>query len=191
MAIKTFTDLTTLPASDINTYLANSGLVYVTQTNFTNSTAVLVDGCFTSSFTNYRILVNFTSASTNNSILFRMRSGGTTNISSNYTWGGFISYSGSAILASSNSGGTATSWVITELDTANFPNTPSAIELMSPETTFRTAIFANGFTPVSPQSYYRHIGGIMSVTTSYDGFAIVPSAGNVTGTVTVYGYRTA
>jgi hypothetical protein len=189
MAIKTFSVGEVLTASDTNTYLANAGLTYITQTSFTNSTAVNVDGCFTTTHTNYRILVNFTAASTNTSINLRMRDAGTTNANSNYTWGGFISYSGSAILSASTSGGTATGWVVTELDTAYYPNTPTAIEIMSPKAAYRTTIFSNGFTPVNPQSYYRHIGGIMSVTTAYDGFALVPTAGNVTGTVTVYGYR--
>lgn len=190
MAVKTFAVGELVTASDANTYLANSGLVYVTEIDFATSTSVNVDQCFTDIYTNYKILVNFTAASANCSIFLRMRAAGSTNALAQYTWGGFISYSGSSILAATTSGGGATGWVITELDTTYYPNTPSTIELMSPKAAFRTAIFSSGFTPVNPQSYYRHLGGLMSVTTAYDGFSLVPSAGNVTGTVTVYGYRT-
>jgi hypothetical protein len=189
MAIKTWTSGEVLTATDLNTYAGNPGLVYVGQNVFSSSNLVTLDGIFTSTFSHYRVLVQITNSTANCSVLLRMRSGGSTNANSQYTWGGFISFSGSSILAATTSGGTATSWVVTELDTAFFPNTPFAVEMMSPQASQRTTVFASGFTPVNPQPYYRHLGGSMSVTTSYDGMALVPSAGNISGTVTVYGYR--
>ena len=57
MAIKTFTTGELLTASDTNTYLANSGLVYITG-GALSSTAVNFVGCFTSTYTDYRIVVD-------------------------------------------------------------------------------------------------------------------------------------
>jgi hypothetical protein len=189
MAIKTFTDSTSLPASDINTFLANSGLVYVTQTTFTNSTSVNIDNVFTATFQHYRVLFRITNASANGTVTMRMRGSGSTNALSNYAFGGFISYSGSAIISSANSGGTTTGFPVTESDTTYYPNLPCVVEVMNPAETYRTTIFSNGFTPVNPQFYYRQMGGAMSVTTAYDGMALVPSSGNISGTITIYGYR--
>ena len=60
MAIKTFTTGEVLTASDTNTYLANSGLVYITEAAF--STTAL-DGIFTSTYDNYKIVLNNASTS--------------------------------------------------------------------------------------------------------------------------------
>ena len=57
MAVKTFTTGEVLTASDTNTYLANSGLVYVTSTTVGSGvSSVTVSNCFTSTYDNYRII---------------------------------------------------------------------------------------------------------------------------------------
>jgi len=56
MAIKTFTTGEVLTASDTNTYLANSGLVYVTSTTVGSGvSSVTISNCFSSTYDNYRI----------------------------------------------------------------------------------------------------------------------------------------
>lgn len=58
MAVKTFTDGVSLPASDINTFLANSGLVYVgSQTVTAGVSSVVVSG-FNSTYDSYRLVWN-------------------------------------------------------------------------------------------------------------------------------------
>jgi len=54
MAIKTFTTGEVLTASDTNTYLANSGLVYITEAAIS---ATALDGIFTSTYDDYRIVL--------------------------------------------------------------------------------------------------------------------------------------
>jgi len=57
MAIKTFTTGEVLTASDTNTYLANSGLVFVSSTTIgTAVSSVTVSNCFSSTYTNYKIV---------------------------------------------------------------------------------------------------------------------------------------
>lgn len=56
MAVKTFTDNTVLPASDINTYLTNGGLVYVSSGSFSAVTSLEITG-FTSTYQFYRLLL--------------------------------------------------------------------------------------------------------------------------------------
>jgi len=56
MAIKTFTTGEVLTASDTNTYLANSGLVYIKQQTVGNAVAsVTVSDAFSSTYDNYKI----------------------------------------------------------------------------------------------------------------------------------------
>jgi hypothetical protein len=62
MAIKTFTTGEVLTASDTNTYLANSGLVYITSGTFAQADCK-VQSCFSATYDNYLlVLSNFTTS---------------------------------------------------------------------------------------------------------------------------------
>jgi hypothetical protein len=167
------------------------GLEHIKTQTFSASTAVNVDSVFSSTYDNYVIELNVTGASASTGVYMRMRTGGTTNANSNYALAGFNSYAGSNILNAANSGGATTDWYLGDHNTANYSATSFRVEVMQPFLSYRTCIFSSGFIPVDPLPYYRHVGGAMSVTTSYDGFALVPNSAsfNITGTVRVYGYR--
>jgi len=81
MAIKTFTTGEVLTAADTNTYLANSGLVYVSTTTFTaTSTRVALPlNTFTTTFDSYRILFRTTAQSAAGAVTYSLvfRSAGT------------------------------------------------------------------------------------------------------------------
>jgi len=62
MAVKTFTDNTTLPASDINSFLANSGLQFVAGASFSGAVSFDVTG-FTSAYLFYDLRISIGSAS--------------------------------------------------------------------------------------------------------------------------------
>jgi hypothetical protein len=58
MAIKTFSSGAVLTASDTNTYLANSGLVYVTEATIGNAvSSVTVSNAFNSTYDAYKIII--------------------------------------------------------------------------------------------------------------------------------------
>ena len=59
MAIKTFTTGEVLTAADTNTYLANSGLVFVASTTFSASSGVEMSNCFTSTYDNYEVQITY------------------------------------------------------------------------------------------------------------------------------------
>jgi len=64
MATKTFTTGEVLTASDTNTFLANSGLVYVTSATIGSGVStVTVSGAFSSTYDNYRIIMDGGTAS--------------------------------------------------------------------------------------------------------------------------------
>lgn len=169
------------------------GIQFITQTAFTTQSSVNVDSCFTSDFANYLMTINIESVSGATGIFLRMRANGSTNANSNYGWAGSQSYMGSTILAGINSGGLTTDWKLADQDTGSYANMPISVQIMSPQRSYRTAIFSHGFTPVDPMPYYRTLGGIMSVTTAYDGFTLLTNSGSFTmsGTARVYGYRNA
>ena len=74
MAIKTFSTGEILTASDTNTYLANSGLVYVAKATLATNTTDLV-GCFSSTYDNYRIVLDGLNPNSSSDIYWRLQIG--------------------------------------------------------------------------------------------------------------------
>lgn len=184
MAIKTFTTGEVLTAADTNTYLANSGLVYVTSATVGSgvSTAT-VASCFSSTYDNYRIIIsNVDCSATDN--LFSMtlnNSAGSTYVYST-RWNNYST----AAFGGNNSAGT-TFWVLGLTSTSD--NTNFQVEVQSPNLAKRTAFTTLG----SSDSNYVFGGGQDTNAAAQTGFSIV-TTGGVTmtgGTITVYGYRKA
>ncbi|CAB5219059.1 hypothetical protein UFOVP227_24 [uncultured Caudovirales phage] len=184
MSTKTFTS-TTLSASDLNTYCANSGLVYVASYTFSSNTAPYIDNCFSSTYDNYKIVINATSTS-NNTALFKFRTGGADNSTSNYFWGGFyINIAGSASLTPESSGGAVTNGRYGAYST-NGNNFAEIMVSMPYSASQKTTFISNH---QSAENYVRMMNGYFDATTSFDGIKIYNAT--LTGTMTVYGMRKA
>lgn len=191
MAVKTFTDNTSLPASDINTYLANSGLVYVTEASGTATASISINNCFTSSFASYRLVITETTCSSATQSLFmRLRAGGVDASGANYNVAarGLYTNGGSA-----DTNSTAVNyWGIGYNDTANSYSQASSFDIMHPALARVTYLsgsymyYASGIGDA-----IRTMMGTMALANSYDGFTLFYGSGTFTGKVKVYGYRQA
>ena len=180
MAIKTFTTGEVLTAADTNTYLANSGLVYVkSQTIGSAVSSVTVSDAFSATYDNYRILVNSTS-STNQSLAITLGA----SITGYY---GFLLYgdaSSNTVLGVGRNNQPRFDYI--GGGTTSGPATAS-LDVLNP--------FANSYTrfPSSPYmdtASYGTMSGEHKIVASYTSFNIIATAGTMTGgTVTVYGYR--
>jgi hypothetical protein len=179
--------------TNVRDNLNSVGLVHLTTQSFSGATSAspvsLPANTFSDTYMNYRFTVNITASTTGGQLRLRLRASGTDNSSSNYTYGGYISYSGSSILSARPSNGVTTFFDLGDFSPTDYPNMSLIGDIMQPKAAFRTMFYANINLPVSPQAYFGNIGGAMSVTTSYDSFSIVPSAGSITGDVRVYGLR--
>jgi hypothetical protein len=192
MAIKTFTSGEVLTASDTNTYLANAGLDYITRGTVTSAAAGLViSGCFTSTYDNYRIVIGQINLNPNPcSLFFRMRDGG-----SDYN-GAFQYWAYNGIQAN---GTTLNSTAVN--DTSLFTGVIStfaselaavSFDLYAPQTaSIRT--FATVNTMGYNGNFYTRNGTVVvDNTTQFDGISFFTDG---VGTpinklqVTVYGYR--
>jgi hypothetical protein len=158
-----------------------SGSVLINTTSFSTSGGVNIDSIFSSTYTNYEILITST-GSTNAEIYFQFRTGGTTNTNSNYYTQEFQA-DGTSYSASRN--GPITSGLY--LAKQNTARCNSTIFLQNPyesvSTGAQSLIINNsdGF----PNLRY-HVGNF-SATTSFDGIRISPASGTMTGTVSIYG----
>jgi hypothetical protein len=181
MAIKTFTTGEVLTASDTNTYLANSGLVYVAGVTLTAQTGVNIDNCFTSTYRNYVIVADLTT-SASETVVYQLRAGGVTNTGLNvqsvqqyFTWGtGGAFYNQltnqnySYFLYGNTNGGGVT------------------MNLYGPQLAKYTYATTNGSAITFPaNSVAKH-----EVNTQYDGIRIASfGTATITGNVIVYGQR--
>jgi hypothetical protein len=179
MAIKTFTDNTTLPASDINTYLTNSGLVYVTSATIgTAVSSVAVANAFNSTYDNYKIVASGGTGNTAQAITMIL-TGSTANY---YQFLSYVNYAtGGQTIAAVNNGA---NWGYIGENSTN--STVINIDVINPNLAKYT-YFNGSYTGTVAGT----IGGYHGVATAYTGFTLTV-AGNMTGgTIAVYGYRKA
>jgi hypothetical protein len=184
MAIKTFTDLTTLPASDINTYLANAGLVFVKEVSIGASpiTSVQVSNAFSAEYQNYLVTISGVFPSTSgNFFTLKWRLADTTGFYGNI-YG--INYLGTVVNVTTTNLGRC---LVGQTNAA--AGSPSlSFNIFSPFLATRTAIHGMG-TGTSGWNIHGHED---TRTTSENGFFIEVSGGTMTGGfVRVYGYRQA
>lgn len=182
MAVKTFTG-TTLSSSDVNTYLANAGLVYVTSTTVpSTSSSVTISNCFSASFDDYLVTYHGGTASTKNDLGIRL---GSTNAGYYY-----------ASVYKDYGGGAVSSVVVTngaQWTYAGCQDTPNALDvrIYSPHKTEKSMINAL-YIGAASDRVVASAGGFLNDTTSYTSFTILAGAGTFSGgTVTVFGFRKA
>jgi len=187
MAVKTFTTGEVLTASDTNTYLANSGLVYVTSTTFSGSSAVQINNCFSSTYDEYRIVMRLTSSVTTNGYLAMNFVDGTTPVTSSTYYNNQIYSAGATAPQANYYGSVSVGYVgwVSDLSTT------ITLDLVGPQlaqnkswvgmcSSFATATAING------SSYGFHYAA-----TQYEGVKFTPASGTITGTIYVMGYRKA
>jgi hypothetical protein len=178
MAIKTFTTGEVLTAADTNTYLANSGLVFVKQqTVGTAVSTVSVTDAFNATYENYKII--FTAGASSTATVIDLSLTGSTN--GHYAVMLYNGYGGGGSVVASNN---RANWTHAGGGVSN--SLFMSVELLMPFLAKPT--YMSG--PYSDAVNTGSISGYQSQASSFTGFTIAPAAGTLTGgTITVYGYR--
>jgi len=187
MAIKTFTTGEVLTASDTNTYLNNGGLVYISEHTLSINTQI--NNCFTSTYRNYRIVVNIDTHSGGAiNTLARLSAGGTpvgggtnyyyTGAEQAYSSGGWVTY---------QNAGAYTYWLTGRLN--GNTNAQFIMDILNPQSSAQNTFYKSQYTDMA---YSGAVGGMYNATTSFDGIQILLAGGtSMSGKVYIYGYRTA
>jgi hypothetical protein len=157
------------------------GLTKITDSTFTSSAAVNVNDVFSSTYDNYRIMVDITAVSTTLNYLFRMRVSGSDDTGSNYSR---VQVSGVTTTVSANTT-TGTSFNF------NGINGRSCVvyDVFGPNKAAATVAIANARINDGTNTYINVESLTHSLSTAYTGFSLSTSTGNMTGQVRVYGYR--
>ena len=183
MAIKTFTTGEVLTAADTNTYLANSGMVWVGGATIgTAVTSVNLTSVFSSTYDSYRVVFRTNSATGNSNFLMRFGTGSA--VATNYK-----SYLFSNNAAWTTGGSVQVTDTTGALFTYGHPTSITGnADINGPNLATATTTFGQYAT--SDNGGFT--AGIQTDSTQFTSLHLLPTAGTFTGgLVTVYGYRKA
>ncbi len=162
---------------------SSSGLVLLSSATFTAvSSFSLATNTFTSTYRNYRLLVNIDTVQTSPSGIFmRMRASGTDNTDASWYGQRFnVPYTGATSLQYSTSGGTSI-----QVSDA-YDKSLTVLEIGNPQTAQRTAIT---YTQGQGELVQYGTGGAFQIgTNQFDSLTWLMTAGTMTGRYAVYGY---
>ena len=188
MAVKTF-GTEVLTSADTNTYLANSGLVYVTSVVATTGSTINISNCFTSTYDSYKIVISNFTANTTVGFDMQLLASGTPATTGYYWMYANNSYATTTSYAQQGSSTGTLFAVVCIADGAVAGG--SSFELFNPNLANRTTII---YTRTDPRSG-GGVGtgnGYLNNATQYDGFRLTATGATISNCrVTVYGYRQA
>jgi hypothetical protein len=161
-----------------------NGLVFITKKSGTAVSSIDIDNCFSDKYIQYRIITDVTSSIANISVNAQYRSGGVTT-TSGYSYQYMIG-STTVIIGARATSQTSAAYIGGTKST-NLSEI-AVTEIRNPfQTQYTTAI--SFFAQESSGSINCDVfSNSTSATTSFDGIRILPSSGNITGTIYVYGY---
>lgn len=182
MADQTFTAGQILTASQMTTLQSNIGLVAISETAITGATTT-ISSCFSSSFTNYKIVIDLTASAAGGANEVNLTLNG---LSSGYAYNNIRNFS-TTVDSITNAAGTSYLLGYTTSTPCTFS---SSIEVFKPNLAATTAFThaSHGFNSVN---YVYYTGGCaVNNTTQYTG-CVLTVVGGGTGKIFVYGYRQA
>ena len=188
MAVKTFTT-ETLNSADTNTYLANSGLVYITEKTVTSSTETgsAFQSIFTSTYTSYRIVCRSLTAVTNGALPRMTFYYGTSTEQASLYYSAVtnVVYNGTSSITAVNNGG----YIGLGAACDNLGSSTFSMDIHNIGTSTNPNVlvaYADGYSGA-----WSHGGGLINTARTYTGVNFKMSTGNIAMVATVYGYRKA
>jgi hypothetical protein len=154
--------------------------------SFTGASSISVNGCFISTYKNYRVLISLSSSPANGNLNMRLRKAGTDATASDYTFGGWLVTSqGSTATQTGNFIG---QWTILRVSNDADTRFNVSLDFFNPQVNAKTSFNSIGFGNEStPEMHLR--GGYHNVVDTFDAFTISHSGGNIiSGTIQIYGY---
>ena len=176
--------------ASMNTALGTkkAGMVLLNTTSFSGVASQAITPVFSATYKNYKIILNVTSVTADNNVFIKLRSGAT-DASANYV-SNRVQLIGGTV---SGAYGTAEAngFFIFNGDSAATSGLSNvSIDLSNPFETLATTaqVFSVGVNNAG--NAFLNLGGTYhDAATSYDGINVISSTGNITGSISVYGYN--
>lgn len=160
--------------------------IKIATTSFTASSAVNIDNVFSASYTHYLVVRNLLGSGTNENIKVRLRVGGADDSGANYREqyvdAGSTSVSGGRVTGQ-------TSWLaamgVNETTAFGY----ALLRISNPFEAVRTTAWADFTADADANIALQRRVMAHDLTTSYTGLTVIPTAGTITGSITVYGLK--
>lgn len=183
--------LRSLKNETLNTADDVMGLVHINTTSFSAvASQSLAANTFSSTYQNYRIMFNITAVTADNLIRVKLRKSGTDNSDNAYINGGTGITTAGATAAIYHTATTA-GWILGECDFGNnLPYYSIVLDLFKPFDTSQTVGSSLVSSITGAGVFYSQFSSNFHTTSdSFDSLSFIPTAGNITGRVSVYGYK--
>lgn len=170
---------------------ASSGaLTLITTQTFSAAASQSVNTCFSSTYTNYKIIVTLTTASADAMVSLNLRTGSTdTSSTQNYSYYSGWSTQPGSINNVANGG--VTSWQLFQTDSGyTAPAYAMSMDIYNPNVASNTTSTWNAQYAQSSNSWLAAVvgGAFTNTTDQFDGFTLKVSSGTISGKAWVYGY---
>jgi hypothetical protein len=156
---------------------------------FSGASSVQLNGVFTSTYDNYKVLLNVNSISSTGTNIINLRFGtnGTPNTNTDYSLKGvYVDSAAATFLLQDN----ASSAYITTTPNVTTTEMVAVLDILNPFISQYTHFTGTG---TGGRGYaatrYNAYTGQFENTTSFTDFIALPAANNITGTIAVYGYK--
>ena len=167
---------------------ASSGLVFITGASFSTATSFsLPANTFSSTYSNYKIIIDLTTVSADSNFTIRLRAAGADETSALYQ-SMFLGVT-AANVANNLTGNNQTSWNVGLSDIS--VRYALSCDIIAPQATNATKLYGNfSFVNFDQSANIGCVGSsYYSATTSYDSLSFISSvASSITGSYKVYGY---
>ena len=163
-----------------------TGLTLVNKTTFSDVTYVQTNSVFSSTYNNYKMVVNLSAVDNQTQLRLRLAAGGTVNSSSNYDQAMFYISFSNGNHTSSTDGTNPHNYQMIGYQSSSVKGDFN-IDIHSPANSSKRTSFWSKYQFLDTDGGF--VFGSTTVDTAYDGYYIYPgSGGNISGTILLYGY---
>jgi len=152
---------------------------------FSGTSSISLNNVFTSTYSNYRIVISQFSNSTAAQNRFAWRTGGANVAASGYEQAGYYTHASATAMAVYNLAAGGTYCALFDGTTTN---SEAAFDVFGPQLNTMPRISGVSFGYTASSAVFT-IGAVRTTTGYFDGFSIYPTTGTISGTIQVYGYR--
>jgi hypothetical protein len=164
------------------------GLTLINTTSFSGVASQAVNDVFSATYDNYRFILDITDLTSDATVYMKMRASGTDNSTNYYSMLNGIRSDGTSFVATENA--VTTGLILTTGDSGTDNIYGFTGDLLKPFLAINTKIAGishSSTTTGVPASLNG--AGVHFVATSYTGINLIATAGNMTGSIRIYGYN--
>jgi hypothetical protein len=165
---------------------SGGALILTGSADFTTSSAVNINNCFSATYLDYLVLINITAVSaTDMDLAVRLRVGGVDNSAASYFDN---TYQNNGSTAGGNRVNSATSWNFGNMASSKAAQLATQATFYDPFSSITTKVLSHSNRWNSSDNNQFIMANEHRVSSSFDGVSFIPGSGTISGKIRIYGY---